>query len=1277
MQRTIRVSIDRGGTFTDVYAEMGTSDSDVQVKVIKLLSEDPANYPDAPREGIRRILEEFTGIPHPRNQPVDTSRLEYIRMGTTVATNALLERNGERTALVITKGFRDLLYIGNQSRPKIFDLEITSPDMLYEEVVEVNERVQLVFGNDRQPSDIRGISGDYVRVIMPPNLDELRVQLSAVRAKGIKSVAVVLVHSYTFMQHEQLIGALAQELGFSQISLSSDIMPMVKMVPRGFTSCADAYLTPVIKDYLHSFCSGFDANLKDVKISFMQSDGGLTPMSSFFGNRAILSGPAGGVVGYARTTRPPRLPAPLPVIGFDMGGTSTDVSRYDGTFEHVFESVTANVPIRAPQLDIQTVAAGGGSRLFYKNQLFVVGPESVRAHPGPVCYRKNGHLSVTDANLVTGRIVPRYFPHIFGPNENEPLDVEGTRKAFKALTDEINASQNTSYSIEEIASGFLRVANEAMCRPIRNLTQMRGYDITTHVLACFGGAGPQHACSIAKALGMSKVYIQRYSGILSAYGLSLADSVIDKQLPASCSYVPSEKASLVAKLQSLASVVLADLKAEGFDEAHSTLEYFLNLRYEGTDTALMTRAVLPAGKSVEAALLEFDFGAAFSAKYQQEFGFLLHARSVLVDDIRVRGTFSPPSNTQKVNTALPAVSASPHATSPLYFDELKTWKDVPVYLHAEMLNTQTIVQGPVIIMQNQATVVVESEWTAEILPNGDLYLFHSAPASLADQAHNEIEDVPVVMDPIQLSVFSHRFMGIAEQMGRTLARTSVSVNIKERLDFSCALFGPDGGLVANAPHLPVHLGAMQQAVRFQMQHWGDDIVEGDVLVSNHPQLAGGSHLPDITVMTPVFENGRIVFFVASRGHHADIGGIAPGSMPPLSKTLTEEGAAIVAFKLVDGRSGQFQEQGITDILLQKGKVDSNGRPAIGTRNLRDNLSDLKAQVAANQRGVLLMHDLIAEYSLKVVTAYMYFIQDSAEKAVRNMLHSFSLAQNLPEVGSVTAEDFMDDGTRLALKITIDRRNDSAIFDFTGTGAEVYGNINAPPAVTYSAIIYCLRCLLDGDDLPLNQGCLTPIQVVFPEHGSILNPSSTAAVVGGNVTTSQRVTDVIFLAFRACAASQGCMNNLTFGSSTLGGYYETIAGGAGAGPHWHGRSGVHTHMTNTRITDPEILEKRYPVLLNAFGLRSGSGGVGKFAGGEGVHRELKFMAPMTVSILSERRAFQPYGLLGGGPGARGHNLLTYSDGRTVNLGGKNTVEVVPGDVLTILSPGGGAYGAPTP
>ncbi|OQR91721.1 5-oxoprolinase [Achlya hypogyna] len=1282
--RSIRVSIDRGGTFTDVYAEMTAPNGSIEVKVIKLLSEDPANYPDAPREGIRRILELFTGVPHPRGQPVDTSRLEYIRMGTTVATNALLERNGERTALIITKGFKDLLYIGNQSRPKIFDLEITTPDMLYEEVVEVVERVQLVHDNDRQSNDIKGISGDYVRVLEPPNVAAIRDQLQALRIKGIMSIAVVLTHSYTFPQHEQVIGEIAKELGFTQVSLSSEIMPMIKMVPRGFTSCADAYLTPVIKDYLVSFCSGFDAGLRDVKISFMQSDGGLTPMSSFCGNRAILSGPAGGVVGYARTTRPPLHHAqlPLPVIGFDMGGTSTDVSRYDGTFDHVFESVTANVPIRAPQLDIQTVAAGGGSRLFYKNQMFVVGPESVRAHPGPVCYRKNGFLSVTDANLVTGRILPEYFPHIFGPNENEPLDLAGARQAFEVLTAEINASQSIKYSVEEVASGFLRVANEAMCRPIRNLTQacrpMRGYDISTHILACFGGAGPQHACAIAKALGMTKVYVQRYSGILSAYGLSLADSVIDKQLPASTTYTAGTKEGVVANLLDLAAVVQADLVAEGFDPAYSTLDYYLNLRYEGTDTALMTRClVTDRSRPIAESLVAFDFEAAFLEKYQQEFGFLLSQRAILIDDIRVRGTFSPPSNAANDARGDPvaATPAAPHASTPLYFDDAKLWRDVPVYLHSDMLGTATTVAGPAVIMQNQATVIVESEWHAEILHNGDLYLYLGSHDE-AVAADVDLTHVPVVMDPIQLSVFSHRFMGIAEQMGRTLARTSVSVNIKERLDFSCALFGPDGGLVANAPHLPVHLGAMQQAVRFQMEYWGDDIVEGDVLVSNHPQLAGGSHLPDITVMTPVFENGKIVFFVASRGHHADIGGIAPGSMPPLSKCLAEEGAAIVAFKLVDGRSGQFQEAGITDILLQKGKVDSLGRPAIGTRNLRDNLSDLKAQVAANQKGVHLMQDLIREYTLRVVTAYMTFIQETAEQAVRTMLHEFSLAQGLPEVGSVSAEDFMDDGTRLALKITIDRRNDSAIFDFTGTGAEVYGNINAPPAVTYSAIIYCLRCLLIGDDLPLNQGCLTPIEVIFPKDGSILNPSSTAAVVGGNVLTSQRVTDVIFLAFRAAAASQGCMNNLTFGSDTLGGYYETIAGGAGAGPHWHGRSGVHTHMTNTRITDPEILEKRFPVLLESFGLRPHSGGAGRFTGGDGVVRALKFLEPMTVSILSERRAFQPYGLEGGGPGARGINLLTYPDGRVVNLGGKNTVHVTPGDVLTIQSPGGGGYGAPS-
>ncbi|KAI9911947.1 hypothetical protein PsorP6_008872 [Peronosclerospora sorghi] len=1291
--RVFRFAIDRGGTFTDVYAEMDVLDAqnnvvDVRPKVIKLLSEDPANYPDAPREGIRRVLEMMTGIRHPREQPVDTSKIQSIRMGTTVATNALLERSGERTVLVTTKGFRDLLYIGNQSRPRIFDLEIHMPDTLYDSVIEVDERLQLVTNEkERLPTDERGISGDYIRVIKDLDVEDLTSKLQAAHKDGFESVAIVLLHSYTFPRHEEQVRDIAVKLGFTQVSLSSEVMPMVKAVPRGFTTCADAYLTPVIKKYVASFCAGFGDGLDQVKISFMQSDGGLARMKHFYGHRAILSGPAAGVVGYARTTRAPETSATCvqpAVIGFDMGGTSTDVSRFDGKFEHVLESVTANVTVRAPQLDIQTVAAGGGSRLFYKNGLFLVGPESVRAHPGPVCYRKNGYLSVTDANLVTGRILPEFFPKIFGPNENEPLDVAGSKQAFEDLTKEINASSGTSgsiYTMEEVASGFLRVANEAMCRPIRNLTQNKGYDISTHILASFGGAGPQHACSIAKALGISKIYIHRYSGILSAYGLSVADSVVDKQQPSSAEYNASTKPALVSNLLKIANEAVNELVADGFEPKDVQVQYFLNMRYDGTDNAVMTRG--PVGRKGEApsttanALAAFDFMQSFVDKYQREFGFVLQNRAIIIDDVRVRATVSPdlkdPATTMTVDVAEPC---SPFSTTQFYYEEEKAWKPIPVYLHEKLLDRRGArYSGPAIIMQGTATVVVEPGWEVQIMPRGDLFLTSivNSMELRKDKAVVHPEDVP--LDPIQLSVFSHRFMGIAEQMGRTLARTSVSVNIKERLDFSCALFGPDGGLVANAPHLPVHLGAMQQAVRHQVKFWGDDLTYGDVLVSNHPQLAGGSHLPDITVITPVFDrkSGKIEFFVASRGHHADIGGISPGSMPPLSKMLSEEGAAIVAFKLVDGKSGEFRENEIADILLQKGRTDDRGRPCIGTRNLRDNLSDLRAQVAANQRGVLLMQELCEEYSLPVVTAYMNYIQQAAEIAVRNMLHEFSRQRNLPEVGVVYAEDFMDDGTKIALKISIDRRTNSAVFDFAGTGPEVFGNINTPPAVTYSAIIYCLRCLLPGEDLPLNQGCLTPIEVRFPSEGSILNPSDNAAVVGGNVLTSQRITDVILKAFGACAASQGCMNNLTFGSATLGGYYETIAGGAGAGPSWNGRSGIHTHMTNTRITDPEILEKRFPVLLRAFHIREGSGGAGKFRGGDGVVRQLEFLEGMTVSILSERRAFQPYGLKGGAPGARGLNLLLRQSGRTVNLGGKNTVDVLPGEVLTLYTPGGGGFG----
>ncbi|KAM3577612.1 hypothetical protein VYU27_000488 [Nannochloropsis oceanica] len=1274
-------AIDRGGTFTDVFCVLPEGKGH---RVLKLLSEDPANYPDAPREGIRRILEKETGVPHPRDQPLDTSRIASIKMGTTVATNALLERKGERFALAITSGFRDLLHIGNQSRPNIFDLKVRKPEVLYETVVEIEERVVLVpESQPSHPDDLLGVTGERIRIEKAVDEAMARKQLQALYDAGFTSVAVVLLHAYTFTAHEVLLGRLAKEIGFRQVSLSSQVMPMVKMVPRGLTTCIDAYLTPVIDAYLQSFKSGFDRGLEgNVKVAFMQSDGGLAPMNAFSGHRAILSGPAGGVVGYAATVFQKDGEGEggregQPSIGFDMGGTSTDVSRYDGSFQHVFETTTAGITIQSPQLDISTVAAGGGSRLNFRNGLFVVGPESAGAHPGPVCYRKGGVLALTDANLLLGRVIPKYFPHIFGPREDEPLDAVAVRIAFEALTEEVNAFsaaeaaasatggaelQYKKKTVDEVAYGFVRVANEAMCRPIRNLTTMRGFDITTHALACFGGAGPQHCCAMAKALGMRRIVVSRFSGVLSAYGIHLADIVVEKQEPAAGLYCPQSRSVLEARLDALEEAAREELQAQGFEPEAVQVERYLNLRFAGTDCALMTTAACGSSGGDDG-----DYGAAFEANYQREFGFKLTGRDIMVDDVRIRATGHSQSGArQKIAAA--AAGEQPIATDyeAVYFEGLGRVQ-TPLY-RAEELKAGFVIPGPAIIMQTISTVVVDPGCAAHVTLEGDFEI-------VVGEA--ETKRITTELDPIYLSIFAHRFMGIAEQMGRTLQRTSISVNIKERLDFSCAIFDESGGLVANAPHLPVHLGAMQEAVKYQLKHWGEKgLKEGDVLVSNHPQLAGGSHLPDITVITPVFNEGRIVFFVASRGHHADVGGIAPGSMPSLSKRLEEEGAAIVAFKLVEG--GVFQEKGITELLQAPAQVPGSS----GTRNLQDNLSDLHAQVAANTQGASLMHSLVAEYGIEVVQAYMQHIQTNAERAVRVMLTAFSTRQQLPLIGTVKAEDFMDDGTPICLAITIDRTQGSAVFDFAGTGPELYGNLNAPPAVTASAVIYCLRCLLPDVDIPLNQGCLVPVEIRIPPS-SLLNPSPTAAVVGGNVLTSQRITDVIFRAFGAVAASQGCMNNLTFGYASMG-YYETIAGGAGAGPTWHGESGVHTHMTNTRITDPEILERRFPVLLRAFVLRNGSGGRGKHCGGDGVIRELEFRRPLVVSILSERRAFRPYGLEGGEAGARGLNLLTFAKSgingegggrgsRLVNLGGKNTVQVHAGDVLTIYTPGGGGFG----
>ncbi|CAN9506173.1 unnamed protein product [Ophioblennius macclurei] len=1266
-------AIDRGGTFTDVFARL----PDGRERVLKLLSRDPQNYKDAPTEGIRRVLEEETGRAFPREHPVDTSLIGWIRMGTTVATNALLEREGERTALLVTKGFKDLLHIGTQARPKLFDVEVAVPDVLYEEVIEVDERVVLRQDGCQLPRKdpkriVTGSTGDSLEVCRELDLQQVEKDLRGILSRGITSLAVLLLHSYTWADHEKAVGSLAHRLGFKQVSLSSEVMPMVRAVPRGYTVTADAYLTPKIRQYLKGFTSGFKGALKDVDVLFMQSDGGLTPMEQFCGSRAVLSGPAGGVVGYAITSYSQM--EKKPVIGFDMGGTSTDVSRYAGQYEHVFEATTAGVTLQAPQLDINTVAAGGGSRLFFRSGMFVVGPESAGAHPGPACYRKGGPLTVTDANLALGRLLPSFFPKIFGPGENEPLSMEETMKHFRHLTKEINhfLSSNQSkvgangashsdrkkmphsqsdMSVEEVAMGFIRVANEAMCRPIRALTQAKGHDTSQHMLACFGGAGGQHACAIARALGMKTVFIHKYSGVLSAYGLALADVVEEVQEPCSLQYDQRSFGDLDRRVDQLTKRCQDTLCARGFTSAQITTEVFLHLRYEGTDCALMvTAAGFPSNShSCRAG----DFRSAFTKRYLKEFGFTIPERTIMVDDIRVRGCGK--SGIKSVYRKKSGQrQARPATMTKCYFED--GYMDTSVYLWEE-LPCGLSIQGPAIIIDKNSTILVEPCCEAHLTEAGDVCMTVGSDPHCA---------LGTELNTVQLSIFSHRFMSIAEQMGRVLQRTSISTNIKERLDFSCAVFGPDGGLVSNAPHIPVHLGAMQETVQYQIRAMGNKLKEGDVILSNHP-CAGGSHLPDLTVITPVFKRGMSspVFFVASRGHHADIGGITPGSMPPHSTSLQQEGAVFVSFKLVTG--GIFQEEAVTEALMAPAKYPD----CSGTRNLHDNLSDLRAQVAANQRGSQLVGELIDSYGLAVVQAYMGYIQSNAELAVRDMLRDFARRRR-QQTGSleVESEDFMDDGTAIRLRVQINEEEGSAVFDFTGTGTEVWGNCNAPRAITLSALIYCLRCMV-GQDIPLNQGCLTPIKVIIPP-GSILQPSQNAAVVGGNVLTSQRVVDVIFKAFEVCAASQGCMNNISFGSETVG-YYETVAGGAGAGPGWNGRSGVHSHMTNTRITDPEILEKRYPVILEQFSLRTNSGGAGKYSGGDGVVRKLLFRNKVVLSVLTERRSTRPYGLLGGEDGAAGLNLLHRADGRVLNLGAKTSVSLQPGDMFCLYTPGGGGYG----
>lgn len=1290
--------VDRGGTFTDVCAHTESG----RDYVLKLLSVDPANYDDAPTEGIRRILnqiltEEYGSefVPFRKGEPIDLSSVESVRMGTTVATNALLERKGDRVAFLVTKGFKDILIIGQQARPSIFDLSVNKLGHLHEQVYEIDERVTIegysedpnAIKVDEQtvkddPSLVYGVSGEAIRILRRPDVLVARDILHTIWDSGIRSLAICLMHSFTYPDHEKLIAKEARNMGFDDVSVSSEIQPMIKLVSRANSSTADAYLSPITMRYIAQFGKGFKGGLNglDNKLLFMQSDGGLTTWSKFSGLRAILSGPAGGVVGYAKTSyeqqdeQNEQDRVPPAVLGFDMGGTSTDVSRYNGSFEHIFETTTAQVTIQAPQLDINTVAAGGGSILFWKKGLFVVGPESASAHPGPACYRKGGPLTVTDANLFLGRILPEYFPKIFGPNEDQALDEEIVRIKFAELTKEINRDKRAlneddeDLVPEQVAMGFLTVANEAMCRPIRSLTEGKGYAANRHHLASFGGAGGQHACAVATNLGISRVIIHKYSSILSAYGMTLADVVYEVQRPESTVLDAQSLVGLEQRLDNISAEAFKALQSQGFTDSQDIeTEKYLNLRYRGTETLIMTKKRSGFSK-VE------DYIDSFVSQHRQEFGFSLE-REILVGDIRVRGIgkskigagFQSPGNIEHYRKLNVGQSTSV-ARHKVYFETVGS-VDSQVFKLDDLV-PGTKVKGPAVIIDQTQTIIVAPDCVAIALPK-HIIIDISYRAQASSIAATGI-------DPIQLSVFGHRFMSIAEQMGKTLQKTAISTNIKERLDFSCAIFGPDGGLVANAPHIPVHLGSMSSAVAYQQKKWHGQIKNGDVIVANHPAY-GGSHLPDITVMTPVFSEDEktIMFWTASRGHHSDIGGITAGSMPPFSKEIWEEGATIEGFKVV--KEFQFDEDGLVDLLYRK---PAQYPGCSGSRSLSDSISDLKAQIAANNKGIGLLKSLIQEYSLEVVQLYMHGIQENAERSVRQLLKTVIENQKSSNgANMLVAEDQIDDGTVIKLKIDIDGETGNAVFDFTGTGPQVYGNLNAPRSITYSAILYVLRSMI-SDDIPLNQGCLTPIQIIIPD-GTLLSATPDAATVGGNVETSQRITDVILKAFSYMGASQGTCNNLTFGyggrtDGTGGGfgYYETIAGGAGAGPTWDGQSGVQVHMTNTRSTDPEILEKRYPCILHEFSLREGSGGNGYHRGGDGVIRDIEFRVPVQLSILSERRASAPYGMNGGRSGMKGQNLwIRAKDGLSISLGGKNTVMVEAGDRIVVKTPGGGGYGNP--
>jgi 5-oxoprolinase (ATP-hydrolysing) len=1186
--------IDRGGTFTDVVGRTPEGD----LRTAKLLSDNPGQYPDAAVEGIRRMLALDPA------EAIPSDLIESVKMGTTVATNALLERKGVRTALLINRGFADVLRIGTQQRPRLFDLRIVLPEQIYEEVVEFDGRFSA--------------EGEELE---PLNLEAVRESLVSLLAEGICSIAIVCIHGYRYPKHERLLADLARQLGFGQVSSSHETSQLIKLINRGDTAVVDAYLSPVLAKYV----DGVHSALPGVRLLFMQSNGGLTDASHFRGKDAILSGPAGGIVGAAKVGIESGFER---IIAFDMGGTSTDVTHFAGEFERRLETEVAGVRICAPMMHIHTVAAGGGSICRFDGSRLRVGPESAGAVPGPVCYRRGGPLTVTDCNVMLGRLPPNFFPKIFGPGGDLPLDVEVVRQRFKEL------SEMGGLPAERLASGFLRIAVENVANAIKKISVARGHDVSRYALVTFGGAGGQHACAVADALGMDRVFIHRFAGVLSAYGIGLAELRVLKECSVEKFLARSGLEEAERILADLETQARAELLAQG-SEIEAMVRKF-NIRYEGSNTPL----------AVAAGTIE-EMEKVFLQAHQARFGFVMDSggRLLVIDSVSLEaiGRSDAESNDlQEPANRVAHAPSEPQARVDAMFEN--QWYSTPVFERSSM-EPGSRINGPAIIVEATTTTVVELGWRAEITPGSHLLLVRAVPRP------GRVA-VGTLVDPMLLELFNNVFMSVAEQMGAVLQNSAYSVNIKERLDFSCALFDGDGRLVANAPHVPVHLGSMGEAVRAIIRRRGAKIQPGDVYALNDP-FAGGTHLPDVTVVTPVFgRSAHPVFWVASRGHHADIGGLTPGSMPPESRTIEQEGVMITDFLLVE--RGVFREAEFVSLL-------GSGRyPA---RNPAQNLGDIHAQIAANEKGGRELNSMIDHFGFEVVQAYMVHVRANAAEQVRRVIDRLKPGRFVQK---------MDFGGEIHVQVTVDADARTATIDFTGTSPECTGNFNAPSSIVQAAVLYVFRTLVN-EDIPLNDGCLEALKIVIPP-GSLLAPRSPAAVVAGNVETSQAVTNALYGALGVLAAAQGTMNNLTFGNSRYQ-YYETICGGAGAGPGFEGASAVHTHMTNSRLTDPEVLELRYPVLIDAFQIRHGSGGHGFWSGGDGVIRRIRFREPMVVAVLANNRLIAPFGLEGGKPGKVGKTYIQRSDGQTEDLGSCGQTEVQPGDAIIVETPGGGGFGTP--